>query len=86
MKKMIEATKFGLPKSTMIETIANGHYALLIFRKSRIIMKDGIKLLAKAGQIKKHEPSARISLKTSTPICSKTRKFLEDHHISIIAV
>jgi hypothetical protein len=86
MEKIIDATQFGLPKSTVIERIEEDHYAILIARKSRIIMKDGIKLLAKAEQIRSHQPAATISLKTSTPICSKTRRFLEDHHIDIIPV
>jgi len=86
MKEIIDAKEFGLSKSTMIEKIETGHFAILISRKSRIIMKDGVKLLSKAEQIRTCEPNAKISLKTSTPICSKTRKFLEDHHMSIIAV
>jgi hypothetical protein len=47
-------------------------------------MKDGVTLLAKADQIKTREPNASVSLKTSTPLCSKTRKFLEEHDIRII--
>jgi hypothetical protein len=86
MKEIIDAKEFGLPKSTVIEKIETDHFAILISRKSRIIMKDGIKLLAKVEQIKEHEPAATISLKTSTPLCSKTKKFLEEHHINIIAV
>ena len=86
MERIIDATRFGLPKSTMIEEIEKGRYAIVITRKSRIIMKDGIKLLAKADQIKAREPAAAICLKTSTPICSKTKKFLEDHHMSIITM
>lgn len=86
MKQMIAAHEFGLSKSTVIEQIADDHFAVLISRKSRIIMKDGIKLLAKADRIRTRAPDATISLKTSTPVCSKTRRFLEDHHIGIIAV
>ena len=84
MTELIDSTQYGLPKSTRIEKIGKDHFAILIFRKSRIIMKDGVTLLTKAEQIKMREPNATISLKTSTPLCSKTRKFLEEHDIRII--
>ena len=84
MKELVDATQYGLPKSTTIEKLGEDHFAILISRKSRIIMKDGVKLLAKAGQIKTREPGATISLKTATPLCSKTRKFLEEHDMGII--
>ena len=46
MKEIIDAKELGLSKSTMIEKIETGHFAILISRKSRIIMKDGVKLLS----------------------------------------
>jgi hypothetical protein len=84
MTELVDSTQYGLPKSTIIEKIGKDHFAILISRKSRIIMKDGVTLLAKADQIKTREPNASVSLKTSTPLCSKTRKFLEEHDIRII--
>jgi hypothetical protein len=47
-------------------------------------MADGRKLLDKFNLIKKANPGAKLSLKTTTPVCSKTTAFLQDHKIHII--
>ena len=80
----IDPKEFGITGKTFIERVGKNHYAIVISRKSRIIMSDGRKLLDKFDLIKKTKPGAKLSLKTSTPICSKTTTFLKDHKIDII--
>ena len=58
--------------------------AIVIIRKSRIIMSDGKKILEKTEKIKEALPKAKISLKTSAPVCSKTTVFLKKNGIDII--
>lgn len=85
MDTIIDPKKFGLPSKTVIEQLGRKHFAIVISRKSRIIMSDGKKILEKAGKIKKIEPGSIISLKTGTPVCSKTIQFLKDHMIKVIS-
>lgn len=84
MREIIDPKVFGLPKTTIIEKLGNDHVAIVVERKSRIIMSDGIKILEKANKIKKISPKSIISLKTTTSICNKTRKFLIGNEIDII--
>lgn len=83
MKKFIDPKLYGLPPSTKLIQAGTNQYDIVIQRKSRIIMKDGEGILAKANKIKSHVPNAKIKLKTSAPVCSKTKAFLEAHGISI---
>ncbi len=84
MKNIIDPKNFGLPSRTVIEQVGSKHFAIVISRKSRIIMSDGKKILEKAEKIKKNQPGSIISLKTGTPVCSKTIQFLKDHKIKVI--
>ena len=52
-------------------------------RKSRIIMKDGHKILETARKIRKIEKSVKITLQTNAPMCSKTKRYLEKNVIAI---
>ena len=51
---------------------------IVINRKSRIIMKDGIKILEMVKKINKVDRNKRVSVLTSAPVCSKTKQFLLD--------
>ncbi len=84
MDIIIDPKKYGLPPKTVIQQISKNHFAYVITRKSRIIMSDGRKILEKADNIRKIQPDSRISVKTSTPVCSKTIQFLKDHKIKVI--
>ncbi len=83
MNKTIDPKEFGLHPKTVIEETAKNHLHIIINRKSRIIMSDGKKILKKALTIKEHQPKARVSLKTSAPICSKTVIFLKENGIDV---
>lgn len=83
MNKLIDPKLFGLPPLTKLKQVGTNQFDIVIQRKSRIIMKDGEGILAKANKIKHHVPAAKVSLKTSAPVCSKTKTFLEEHGISV---
>ena len=84
MSTHIDPTDFGLPKRTVIERLSEQSYALVVDRKSRIIMKDGKKIIEKANKIKMKMPDCQLTLKTSAPVCSKTVRLLEENSIDII--
>ena len=75
---------YGLPVRTRLERLEEDHLAIRVDRKSRIIMKDGHALLEKATRIKETNSTLRVSLKTSAPVCGKTRQFLEDHGVAVL--
>ena len=56
--------------------------AIVVDRKSRIIMKDGRRILEQASAIMKTDIRPVVLL-TSAPICGKTKKFLTENNISI---
>ncbi len=83
--KFIDPKLFNLPSSTKLRKIGTAQFDIVIQRKSRIIMKDGENILTKANKIKDHVPNAKVSLTTSAPVCSKTKSFLKEHNISVLA-
>jgi predicted AAA+ superfamily ATPase len=83
MDKTIDPKRFGLHFSTRIEQQGDRQFTFRIDRKSRIIMKDGKKILANAGKIKSKVPGAVVTVATTAPVCSKTRQFLADQGISV---
>ena len=83
MNKFIDPKPYGLPPSTKLEQVGTNQYDIVIQRKSRIIMKDGEGILAKVNKIRNHVPNAKVGLKTSAPVCSKTKAFLEEQDISV---
>ena len=83
MNKFLDPKLYGLPPSTKLTQASTNQFEIIIQRKSRIIMKDGEGILAKANKIKHHVPGAKVSLKTSAPVCSKTKVFLEGYGIRV---
>jgi hypothetical protein len=61
------------------------HIGIVIDRKSRIIMKDGHRILDQAKKIRKTTNNV-IRLYTSAPVCSKTKIFLNNANISITPI
>ncbi len=84
MNKFIDPKLFSLPPSTKLKQVGFNQFDIIIQRKSRIIMKDGKGILAKVDKIKHHVPKAKISLRTSAPVCSKTKAFLKERGISVL--
>ena len=71
-------TKVGLLQS-------KDHIGIVIDRKSRIIMKDGIRILDQAKKIRQKTNNV-IRLYTSAPVCSKTEVFLNKNNILIDSI
>jgi hypothetical protein len=83
MKQYLDSKTLGLHPRTIVEQIGRHAIAIVLKRKSRIIMADGEKILAKAEKIKKAKPDVRVMLKTSAPVCSKTVQYLADNGIEL---
>ena len=73
----LDPQEFGLPARTVLARVDDKTLALVIDRKSRIIMADGKKILERVEQIRRVRPGVRVQLMTSAPLCSKTRTFLQ---------
>ena len=56
---------------------------IVVDRKSRIIMKDGHRILEMVNTISREDQSKKVSIRTSAPVCSKTKKFLLESGIVI---
>tara|TARA_X000001036_G_C20189413_1_gene606809 strand:- start:256 stop:513 length:258 start_codon:yes stop_codon:yes gene_type:complete len=63
-----------------------GSLFIVIDRKSRIVMKDGSRVVKIAEQIKEVNKNKKISLLTSAPVCSKTKALLLKNDISILSL
>lgn len=83
MNQSVDPKKFGFHPSTKIEQADGTHFILRIERKSRIIMKDGEKILEKVSTIQASIPDAVVSVFTTAAVCSKTKRFLEQQNIRI---
>ena len=84
MTQYVDPISLGLPARTTVEAVDRNTLAIVIKRKSRIIMADGIKILAKVTKIKAAKPGMNVILKTTTPICSKTLQFFEKKGLKVI--
>ncbi len=86
MSKKLDPKEFGLPARTFIQQIDEKIIALVIERKSRIIMADGRGILEKVNKIIKKQPSVKVVLKTTAPVCSKTKNFLESESVEVFLI
>lgn len=80
----IPPKELGLHASTVLEQIDEETIAIVVDRKSRLIMADGKKLFDKANTIKKYRPQVKVVLKTTAPLCSKTKVFLQGEGIAVV--
>ena len=83
MNSLIDPKQFSLPARTVLKRVDAKTIAIVIDRKSRIIMADGRKILEKARKILQVLPGTAILVKTSAPVCSKTITFLESEGIEV---
>jgi len=79
--KKLEPQSYGLSNRTNLVRIDNS-IGIVIDRKSRIIMKDGDRIVKQAQviQVKENKP---VVLITSAPVCSKTKQYLSANNILI---
>ena len=80
--KTIDPINVGAPKRSNVATDNDNNIYIVKNIKSRIIMKDGLKLFDLANKIK-NVKNATVSLATTAPVCSKTKKYLEENEIKI---
>ena len=80
----VNPKEFGLPTGTILEYDGQGRLVLVIDRKSRLIMADGRKIVAKLEKIRRIRPGIILDLQTTAPVCSKTKVFLEENNIGVI--
>ena len=76
--------KYNLNKRVLIKQLTPNHIIIVVDIKSRIIMKDGMRINEQKQAINQVKPNAKISFQTTAPICSKTKKYLLSKNISII--
>lgn len=77
---------YGLPARTELRQKSETEITLCIYRKSRIIMKDGLSIVEKAEKIRLISSELSINVETTAPVCSKTRRFLLENDIGIVTV
>ncbi len=74
------------PKQIKLLQLSKNEIAIVKKRKSRIIVKDGLKIIEQSKAIKTVKPDVQISLIIKdNNICSKTIKLLNENNISIIS-
>ena len=84
VSKRVDPKEFNLPARTVLEEERNGQLTLVLDRKSRIIMADGRRIVAKAEIIRTRHGNQPIGLRTTAPICSKTARYLAENNIKIV--
>ena len=81
--KEIDPKSVGAPPRSVIAEDSKNHLYIIKNVKSRIIMKDGHKIVETVKGIK-NKTNSSVSLATTAPVCSKTTKFLNENDIKII--
>ena len=84
--KHIDPKNYNLPPRTKLLQDNTGSLFVLIDRKSRVVMKDGNRVVKIAEDIRKVNQNKKISLLTSAPVCSKTKKYLLKFSIPVLAL
>ena len=80
--KTIDPITVGAPKWFNVAMDSDDNIYIVKNIKSRIIMKDGFKLFDLAKKIKEVK-NTTVSLATTAPVCSKTKKYLKENEIKI---
>ena len=84
--KPIDPKTYSLSPRTKLLEDNKGSLFVVVDRKSRVVMKDGHKIVKIVEDIKKVNQNKKISLLTSAPVCSKTKKHLLKCNIPVIAL
>ena len=74
--KKVDPKKYNLSSKVSLQENSSNELCIVINRKSRIIMKDGYRILEIAEKIKQVENKRKVKVLSSAPVCSKTRAFL----------
>lgn len=79
----INPKKYNLPPRTKLKENPSGKIFIIINRKSRVIMKDGERVLNLVKKINLVEPNKKVGILSSAPVCGKTKNWLFDNGISV---
>nr|WP_320012201.1 hypothetical protein [uncultured Desulfobulbus sp.] len=79
----LDPKQFGLNARVQLEQLDPTTIALIMDRKSRIIMADGRKIEEKVRKIHRVVPDMMIVLKTTAPVCSKTTAYLKELGVEV---
>ena len=81
--KNIDPQKYNLSPRIRLQQNSINDLFIVIDRKSRIIMKEGYRIVEIVNSIQSAEKNSAVSVLTSAPVCSKTRQFLSERKIEI---
>ena len=81
--KEINPLTVGAPPRSKLAIDLNKNIYIVKNIKSRIIMKDGIKIVDIAKSIKAQKNTKKF-LATTAPVCSKTKRHLEENQIKTV--
>jgi len=81
--KNIDPRKYNLSPRIRLQQNSINDLFIVIDRKSRIIMKDGYRIVEIVNSIQSAEKNSAVSVLTSAPVCRKTRQFLSERKIEI---
>lgn len=84
--KTVDPLDYNLSPRTKLLKDGPGSFFIVIDRKSRVIMKDGNRVVNIAKHIIEVNQKATITLLTSAPVCSKTKEFLLKNRIPTLAL
>ena len=84
--KTVDPKKYNLSSRISLQENSSNELCIVINRKSRIIMKDGYRILEIAEKIKQVENKRKVKVLSSAPVCSKTRDFLNKKGLSLGAL
>jgi len=81
--KKIDPKRYNLsPRLNLQQNELNELY-IIVDRKSRIIMKDGHRILKIVNRIQAIEKDRQVFVLTSAPVCTKTRTFLSNNAVLV---
>ena len=78
----IDPKKYGLHQRVKLRGSGKEIF-VLIERKSRVIMKDGNRIIQMAEKIKQANPTKKISVLSTAPVCGKTEQLLLKNSITV---
>lgn len=84
MREALDPAAFGLTRRDRIERVDEGRIALVVDRKSRIVMADGERLVRKIETIRENAKGWRVDVRTNAPVCGKTRAFLSEKGVEVL--
>ena len=80
--KKVDPKLYNLhPRTTLRKTQKD--IFIVVDRKSRIIMKDGYRILEIVKKIRGFEIEKNVGVLSGAPVCSKTQKFLNENNITV---